>query len=66
MSKKVEITKDELDKLLESQNELKKKKEKQRKYWMKREAKRSLLCNKALEAGITVSDKEIDEYLKNK
>ena len=32
----------------------------------KREARRTLTCQKALEAGITVSDAEVDSYLSSK
>lgn len=66
-SKKVkDLTQKELDALLEARAELERKKETARNAWRRREAKRSILVQKANDAGITVEESEIDEYLKNR
>ena len=58
-----EMNEKDLNRLLEIEKKYQKVKDQQQKNWKRREAKRSLFCKKASAAGITVTEKEIDQYL---
>ena len=57
-----QISKERLQKLLQ----LEAKAEKQKARWRRAAARERILLQKARKAGLTVSDEEIDEYLKQK
>ena len=60
---KVEITKEELDRLLDRDKALTKKEDKQRSTWQRRNARLMIMTGKAEKDGHDCTDKEIDAYL---
>ena len=60
------VSEKRLKELLEKERRLKKMKEINKRSYKRRNARIKLMLRKAEKAGITVSDKEVDEYLKNK
>ena len=57
------ISREELVELRKLANERLEQKKKQKRLWQRRNAKLMLFKEKAVEAGIEVTDEEIDEYL---
>ena len=55
-----------IEELILAEKKLEREREKRRGYTRKRNAKLAILAKKALKAGITVTEKEIDEYLSKK
>jgi hypothetical protein len=60
------LTQQDIDRLLALEAEVKKKKAKEKEYARRREAMRTLYQTKAMDQGIVVTEKEIDEYLANR
>lgn len=61
----LEISQEELNRLILLDRKDKEMKAKNKLYSQRREAERNLFVKKATEAGITVSEAEIDQYLKD-
>ena len=65
MSKEnVSISREELDRLLNQDAKAKKQAERSKYYHKRRQVKRQLIIDKAVEKGIVVTDKEVDARMK--
>ena len=62
--KKIELTKEEFDRLMNRDKTLKEKEDKQRDQWRRRNARLMIMTKKAEDKGLKCSEVEIDEYLK--